>query len=120
MRYFFQRLKMRIIWSWAGVAHAYAEEYSFRCWVWANVVSGGLALWLPLSSGERGLVLALGILVMGFELLNTALERVVDLISPQQHPLAKAAKDSGSGAVAVAAIAVAVAWGLVLIRLAMG
>ncbi len=120
MRYFFHRLKLRIIWSWAGVAHAYAEEYSFRSWVWANLVSGGLALWLPLTSGERGLILALGILVMAFELLNTAIEQVVDYISTEQHPAAKAAKDCGSGAVAVSAIAAGAAWLVVLVRLSTG
>lgn len=119
MRYFFHRLKLRIIWSWAGVRHAYVEEYSFRSWVWANLISGCLALWLPLTSGERGLILALGILVMAFELVNTAIEQAIDYISTEQHPAAKAAKDCGSGAVAVAAIAAGVAWIVVLVRLAM-
>lgn len=100
--------------------HAYCEEYSFRSWVWANLISGGLALWLPLTSGERGLILALGLLVMALELVNTAIERVVDYISTERHDLAKAAKDCGSGAVAVGAIAAGVVWIVIFVRLGSG
>ncbi|WP_299351897.1 diacylglycerol kinase [uncultured Shimia sp.] len=120
MRYFFTRLYHRIIWSWAGIVHAWRQEHSFRSWVWANLISAALALALPLTPGERALILALGVLVMAFELVNTAIEEVVDYISDEQHPKAKAAKDCGSGAVFVSALAAGVAWVVVLIRLACG
>jgi len=48
------------------------------------------------------------------ELLNTAIEEVVDYISTKDHPRAKKAKDCGSAAVAVAAIAAGLAWLVVL------
>ncbi|MFC5542107.1 diacylglycerol kinase family protein [Ureibacillus suwonensis] len=44
-------------------------------------------------------------LVIGMEMVNTAIENVVDLVSPEYHPLAKAAKDVAAGAVLVFAIA---------------
>ena len=117
---FFRRLKLRLIWSWAGCMFAWRNEHSFRSWVWANLASASLALWLPLTSGERGLILALGILVMAFELLNTAVEQVVDYISEEQHPRAGAAKDCGSGAVFVSSLAAGATWLVVLWRLILG
>ena len=117
MIYFLKRLRLRVIWSWAGLANAWRNEHSFRSWVWANLVSGGLAIWLPLAMGERALILALGVLVLAAELFNTAIERAVDYISTDQHPLAGQAKDAGSAAVAVTAIAAGVAWVVIIIRI---
>lgn len=117
MRYFFHRLRLRIVWSWAGCVATYRSEYSFRTWVWANLISGALAILLPLTGAERALILALGILVMAFELINTAVEHTVDYISKEQHPLAGAAKDAGSAAVAVCALAAGAAWVVILLRI---
>ena len=58
---------------------------------------------------------ALGLLVLMAELLNTAIEEVVDHISTEISPRAKKAKDCGSAAVALAAIAAGIAWGVILI-----
>lgn len=115
MLYFFKRLRLRIIWSWAGCRDTWRNEYSFRSWVWANLVSAALAFILPLSGAERALILALGILVMAAELFNTAIENAVDDISTEERDLARRAKDAGSAGVAVAATAAGVAWLAVLI-----
>lgn len=66
---------------------------------------------LRISAGEwLAIVLAIA-LVLSLEAINTAIEAVVDLLSPQPHPLAKRAKDVAAGAVLVAAIGAAiVAW----------
>ncbi|MCL6283713.1 diacylglycerol kinase [Ruegeria sp. 2012CJ41-6] len=117
MRNFFARLKDRTIWSWAGLAATWREEYSFRCWVWANLASVALALWLPLSAGERALILALGLLVLVAELFNTAIERAVDFTSTERHELAGQAKDAASAAVALTALAAGVVWLVVLLGL---
>lgn len=111
---FFTRLKWRCVWSWAGLRDAWAAEHSFRSWVWANLVSGALALWL-LEGAELALILALGVLVLAVELINTAIERAVDLVSLERSDLARQAKDAGSAGVAVAAVAVGVAWVVVLL-----
>ncbi len=113
MKYFFERLKHRTIWSFEGVADAWSNEHSFRSWVWANLVSGALAFWL-LDGAELALIIVLGILVLASELMNTAIERAVDLVTKDQHILAKQAKDAGSAAVAVTAIAAGIAWVVVL------
>lgn len=117
MLYFLKRLKLRVIWSWAGCVDVWRTEHSFRSWVWANILSAGFALYLPLDTAERALILALGILILAFELINSAIERVVDDIGTDQRPLAKQAKDAGSAGVAVSAIAAGVVWVIFIIDL---
>jgi len=114
MNEFFARLKLRTLWSWQGCVSTWQSEYSFRSWVWANLASAALAFALPLGSAERALILALGLLVLAAELLNTAIENAVDYISTEQHPLAKRAKDAASAGVAITALAVGAAWGIIL------
>ena len=101
--------------SWQGFRAAWGSEKSVRQWVWANAASALLAVTLDLSGGERAVILALGILVLVTELLNTAIEAVVDLASPEIHPLAGRAKDCGSAAVVMAALAAGGAWVAILI-----
>lgn len=110
-----KRLVLRTIWSMDGLRYAWKTEHSFRTWVWANLVSACLALVLDLSAGERALILALGVLILAAELLNTAIEDAVDYISDKEHPLAKTAKDAGSAAVTLTAIAAGIAWLVVLL-----
>lgn len=104
------RVKQRAIWSWNGFAHVYKTEGSLSQWLVANGVFAVLAFMLPLSGGERGLLLMGGVMVLAAECMNTAIERVVDDIGTDQRDAAKYAKDCGSAAVAVTAVAVGVAW----------
>ena len=117
MKNFFTRLKDRTRWSWQGLAATWRDEYSFRVWVWANLISATLALWLPLGDGVRVLILVLGLLVLVAELFNTAIERAVDHTSTDHNVLAGQAKDAASAAVALTAITAGVAWGVGLLTL---
>ncbi len=110
-----QRFHKRVVWSWAGWLECWRNEASLHQWVWANVVSAIAAFLVPMSSGERALILALGVLVLAAELMNTAIERVVDYISTDHHDMARQAKDLASAAVAMTAIAAGVAWIVVLV-----
>ncbi|MEX0285500.1 MAG: diacylglycerol kinase [Paracoccaceae bacterium] len=110
-------LRDRTRWSWQGLAANWNQEYSFRAWVWANVVSGTLAVWLPIHDGTRALILVLGLLVLVAELFNTAIERAVDHTSTKHNVLAGQAKDAASAAVALTAIAAGVAWVIALLGL---
>ncbi len=65
---------------------------------------------LDLSGGEQALILSIGMLLLAMELINSAIERTIDYISEDIHPLAKAAKDAGSAAVAVTALGGGLAW----------
>ena len=104
------RLQGRVVYSWAGLGVAWREEHSFRFWCYVNIASVGLAMMFPIDPYTRVMILCLGILVLAAECFNTAIERVVNHLSPDPHPLAKAAKDASSAGVAVTAVAAGVAW----------
>lgn len=103
-----------VVWSWDGWRAAWASEKTLRQWTLVNAASAALAFSLEMTPGERALILALGLLVLAAELLNTAIEEAVNYISTEQHPLARKAKDCGSAGVALAALAGGVAWVVVL------
>lgn len=113
-----ERIRMRAVWSWEGFVHVLRTEASLHQWIWLNVGSAVLAFLLPLTAGERALILMGGIMVLAAECLNTAIERVVDDISEARRERAKQAKDAGSAAVAVMGVAVGVAWVCILVGLA--
>jgi diacylglycerol kinase (ATP) len=102
-------------WSWQGWLAAWGSEKSIRQWTLVNLVSALLAMVLDLTGGERALILALGLLVLAAELINTALEETVDYISTNHNPRAGKIKDCGSAVVAVTAIAGGVAWLAILV-----
>ncbi len=110
-----RRFANTVIWSWDGWRAAWATEKTLRQWTVVNVLSAAFAFSLDLTVAERGLILALGLLVLAAELMNTGLEEVVDYISKADDPRAKKAKDCGSAAVALTAIAGGVAWVVILI-----
>ncbi|MEM9584422.1 MAG: diacylglycerol kinase [Pseudomonadota bacterium] len=106
----FKRFVNRCIWSWQGVAEIWRTEPSFRSWLIVNLLSASLAFLLDLSGTEKAIILSLGVLILAAELVNSAIERAIDYISEDIHPLAKAAKDAGSAAVAMTAVAGGIAW----------
>jgi len=109
-----RRFAKTVTWSLAGWRACWATEKSLRQWTLANLISAALAFAVPTTPGERALILALGLLVLAAELLNSALEETVDYISAERHPRAKKAKDAGSAAVAMTAVAPGVAGVVVL------
>jgi len=110
-----RRFANTVIWSWQGWRAAWATEKTLRQWSLVNLASAALAFSIEMTAGQRGLILALGLLVLAAELMNTGLEEVVDYISKTEDPRAKKAKDCGSAAVALTAIAGGVAWLVILI-----
>lgn len=110
-----ERLGNTCRWSLEGWRAAWAGEKSLRQWTAVNAGFAVLAFALDLTPGERALVLALGLLVLVAELLNSAIEAAVDYISLDRDPRAKRIKDMASAAVAMAAIAGGVAWLVVLV-----
>lgn len=96
-----------------GVWHAFRQQRNLRVHVSIALVAVFLG-WLVGLSGSQWCVIILVIgLVIGLELVNTSLETLTDLASPEYHPLAGAVKDVAAGAVLVAA-AGALAVGLVV------
>ncbi len=70
---------------------------------WSVGWSFVLSFWLGIGRQDWAVIIGAIALVWTAEFLNTALEAVVDLASPQQHPLAKVGKDVGAAAVMIAA-----------------
>lgn len=87
--------------AWQGLAYAWRSQRNFRIEVFLALAALALALALAVDPVP---VLLLAALVLTLELLNTALEAVVDLARPEEHPLAKAAKDTSAAAVLVASL----------------
>ena len=99
------KIKNRTVWSWYGFHHVAKTEGSLWQWIIANIISGSLTFFLPITFTQQAIILAGGILILAAECINTAIERIVDDISIKQRPAAKHAKDAGSAAVAITAIA---------------
>ena len=100
--------------SWAGLKAAFKHEAAFRQELFLCIVLAPVALWLAHTGIERALLIGSLLLVLIVELLNSAIEAVVDRVSDDHHELAGRAKDIGSAAVFVALLNVVVTWALVL------
>jgi diacylglycerol kinase len=73
-----------------------------------------VGLWVELNRYEWALITIMAVIVWMGEFINTALEAIIDLASPQIHPLAKIGKDVGAAAVLIAAIAAVIVGLLIL------
>ncbi len=94
----------------AFVGWGYVIHTQRNAWIHAmvSICVFAIAFWLAIPLRDWAvLILTIG-MVWTAEFLNTALEAVVDLASPHQHPLAKVGKDVGAAAVLIAAVSSAV------------
>lgn len=101
--------------SLAGLSAALSGEAAFRQLLLLALVLVPLAFWLQVSGLERALLIGVVIIALIVELLNSAIEAVVDRISLELHPLSKRAKDLGSAAQMLALLLIASVWSLILI-----
>ncbi len=97
-----------------GIAAAWKNEAAFREEVLLAAFAIPLAFYLGKTGVERALLVGSILFVLIVEILNSALEAVVDKASPEKHDLAKRAKDMGSAAVLFSLINAAVIWVCVL------
>ncbi|MFZ5862889.1 MAG: diacylglycerol kinase [Nitrospirota bacterium] len=109
-----RRLLRALRFSWAGLAAAWRSEWAFRVDVIVFLVGAPAALWLGHTGLERAALIASLFLVLIAELVNTAIEAVVDRIGPDRHALSKKAKDVGSAVVFLALLNAGVVWVLIL------
>lgn len=101
-------------WSFQGLRAAWLHESSFRLEVYLFAVLAPVAWWLGGNGVERALLIGSMLLVLGMELLNSAVEAVIERYGAEHHELAGRAKDMGSAAVFVLMMNVLLCWCLIL------
>jgi diacylglycerol kinase (ATP) len=97
-----------------GLAWAWRSEAAFRQEIVVIAIASVAALLLPVSAFQKLVLIGVLILVLIVEIINSAIEAVVDRISLERHPLSKVAKDMGSAAVALALLLATATWAVVL------
>jgi diacylglycerol kinase (ATP) len=100
--------------TWDGLSWAWRSEAAFRQEVVVIAIATVVALLLPVSSFQKLVLIAVLVLVLIVEIVNSAIEAIVDRISLDRHPLSKVAKDMGSAAVALALLLALATWLVVL------
>jgi diacylglycerol kinase (ATP) len=102
------------VWSMQGLRATWLIESSFRLEVYLFVVLAPLALWLTPVGVERAILIGAMMVVLVIEVLNSAVEAVVDRHGSEHNELAGRAKDMGSAAVFLADMNVLACWALIL------
>ena len=97
-----------------GFIHAIKTESSFRLELLCAIFIIAGILYIDASITNKLILLVTGILVLIIELVNSAIENTVDLVTKEHHPLAKNAKDIGSTAVMFSIILHSVCWVVIL------
>lgn len=110
----FRRIISAIGYSFSGFREAWKGEHAFRQELFVVVVATFAALLLPVSAIEKLLLIGVFVFVLIVELLNSAIEAVVDRVSLERNPLSKNAKDFGSAAVMLTFLLASTTWLVVL------
>lgn len=100
--------------SLKGLKAAWVNEAAFRQEIVLLLVATLVAIWLDVSHLERVLLIGSVVLIVIVELINSAIEAIVDRIGTERHELSGRAKDIGSAAVLVAIFLACFVWGSVL------
>ena len=106
----FKRIVKAAGFSWQGITSSFKNEAAFRQEVLLAAVLIPLAFYLDVSQVERILMISAIVLVMVVELINTAIEAVVDRIGSEHHELSGMAKDVGSSAVFICLVLAGYVW----------
>ncbi|MES2150353.1 MAG: diacylglycerol kinase [Pseudomonadota bacterium] len=109
-----RRIFAAFFYSMDGLRAAWQNEHAFRQELVLVVVGSVLAMMLKISAFEKLMLIGVLVLVLIVELINSAIEAIVDRISLERHPLSKNAKDLGSAAVLLSLCLAGAAWAVVL------
>lgn len=101
--------------SWKGIRSAWQHEAAFRQEAVAAIIAIIIACWLDVDAITRVLLIGSVALVIIVEILNSAIEAVVDRIGSEIHPLAGRAKDMGSAAVLLTILLAIFVWIMLLV-----
>jgi diacylglycerol kinase (ATP) len=108
-----RHIKNAVIYSSAGLKAAWNNEMAFRTEAIVIALIMPIGIWIGETAVQWALLIGSSMLVLITELLNSAIENVVDRIGREHHLLSKQAKDLGSAAAAVSMLTAVVVWGLV-------
>ncbi len=112
-----KRIFSAFFYSMDGFRAAWKYEHAFRQELMIAVPGIVIALLLPVSVLEKLALVGVLVLVLVVELINSAIEAVVDRVSLDRNPLSKNAKDLGSAAVLLSFLFALVTWGAILLPL---
>jgi len=108
------RLLRAFGYSFQGFRHTWREEAAFRQEVLLSLLVVPAGLYFGNSGVERALLVSPMLLILVVEILNSAVEAVVDRSGTERHPLAGMAKDMGSAAVMLSFVSLGTVWLLIL------
>ena len=109
----FRHIKNAVIYSWDGLKAAWDNEMAFRTEAVVIALLMPIGIWIGQTAVQWALLIGSAMLVLITELLNSAVENVVDRIGTEHHILSKQAKDLGSAAAGVSMLTAAMVWGLI-------
>ena len=100
-------MKIRVFWrsmrhAASGIVFALVRERNFQIECGFALVALALAFWIPLLPSEWALLLFVIGWVLTLELINTIIERILDIVKPNVHPYVRVVKDMAAGAVLIA------------------
>lgn len=107
----FKKRSIGFSFAWNGLKKVAKSERNFQIHLLATLLVIGMAIFLKLSVVEWAIIMIVIGFVLVTELINSAIERIIDYLRPEIHPLAKIIKDIGAGAVLLSAV-IAVSVGL--------
>ncbi|MBC3886598.1 diacylglycerol kinase [Undibacterium griseum] len=111
-----KRIFSALFYSIDGFRSAWKIEHAFRQELVLVVAGAVIALFLPVSAVEKLMMIAVLLLILVVELLNSAIEAVVDRVSLERHSLSKNAKDFGSAAVLLTFVIAVATWAVILVN----
>ncbi|MBI1889147.1 MAG: diacylglycerol kinase [Burkholderiales bacterium] len=112
-----KRVVSAVGYSIQGFQSAWKSEHAFRQELFVVIPAMVIALLLKITALEKLLLISVLLLVLIVELINSAIEAIVDRVSLERHPLSKNAKDFGSAAVFLAITIAAATWGVIVLPL---
>ena len=110
----YKRIFFALFYSLDGFKSAWKHEHSFRQELVMVICGAIIALLLPVSAFQKLMLIMVLLLILIVELINSAIEAVVDRVSLERHSLSKNAKDFGSAAVLLTCIIALATWSVVL------
>ena len=109
----FRHIQNAVIYSWDGLKAAWHNEMAFRTETIVIALMIPIGIWIGETAVQGALLIGSSFLILITELLNSAVEKVVDRIGTEHHILSKQAKDLGSAAAAISMLTAAIVWGLI-------